>query len=109
MFLFCALLIRDRLFVWLTLAWSLLNCYSRIYLGVHYPLDILCGLLCGAVVGLLVYRLCAFLFSRFSSDDKSNFISDQYTSTGYSRDDVNVCSFVLILCMLYASVSAVVC
>jgi len=39
---------------------ALLISYSRIYLGVHYPLDIICGGLLGAVIGWLVawlYRL----------------------------------------------------
>ncbi len=31
----------------LLIAWALLNCYSRIYLGVHYPGDIVGGLLVG--------------------------------------------------------------
>lgn len=44
-------------------AWSLLlfpamNCYSRMYLGVHYPLDILVGIIIGMVVALVAYRLC---------------------------------------------------
>ena len=31
--------------------------YSRIYLGVHYPLDILCGALAGILMASLVYSL----------------------------------------------------
>jgi undecaprenyl-diphosphatase len=38
-------------------AWSLINCWTRLYLGVHYPGDITVGLLWGALVGYGVYRL----------------------------------------------------
>ena len=41
------------------MTWVALNCYSRMYLGVHYPLDILCGLLIGALVAAVVYRALA--------------------------------------------------
>ena len=37
------------------MTWVALNCYSRMYLGAHYPLDILCGLLIGALWAVLVY------------------------------------------------------
>ena len=37
--------------------WVLLNCYSRMYLGVHYPLDILAGLVVGTVMAWVVWRL----------------------------------------------------
>lgn len=35
--------------------WAGLNCYSRIYLGVHYPGDILGGLIVGTIVALFCY------------------------------------------------------
>jgi undecaprenyl-diphosphatase len=35
--------------------WVAMNCYSRMYLGVHYPLDILGGLFVGVMVALLGY------------------------------------------------------
>ena len=54
--LFLSLLVRRRLFVVVMFTWSLLNAWTRIYLGVHYPGDVLVGLLWGAVVGYAVYR-----------------------------------------------------
>lgn len=35
--------------------WVMLNCYSRMYLGVHYPLDILAGLAVGALMALVAW------------------------------------------------------
>ena len=41
-----------RRWAWLVLtAYVLLNCYSRLYLGVHYPSDILAGAALGAAIG----------------------------------------------------------
>lgn len=37
------------------MVWAILNCYSRIYLGVHYPGDILCGMLVGLVAATFVW------------------------------------------------------
>ena len=54
--LFLSLLVRRRLFTIILFVWSLLNAWTRIYLGVHYPGDVLVGLLWGAVVGYAVYR-----------------------------------------------------
>jgi len=41
----------DKMMVVLLLFYVLINAYSRIYLGVHYPLDILGGWLLAAAVG----------------------------------------------------------
>ena len=38
-------------------AWAVLVGYSRIYMGVHYPLDILGGYIVGAVSAIMSYKL----------------------------------------------------
>ena len=39
---------------WIFPLWALLSCYTRVYLGVHYPSDIVCGTLLGLCCGFLV-------------------------------------------------------
>ena len=55
--LFFSLLMRQRLLTIGLVSWSLVNCWTRLYLGVHYPGDITVGLIWGAFVGCFVYRL----------------------------------------------------
>ena len=51
--LLSACLLRRWWFTIVAVVWVLLVCYSRIYLAYHFPLDILYGLLLGAIIGLL--------------------------------------------------------
>ena len=64
------------LFVWLTLKpiykwigwiflWAALMTYTRIYLGVHFPGDIIVGATIGLGCGLLGYKLSSYLRKRF--------------------------------------------
>ena len=43
-------------------SWVLLNCWTRIYLGVHYFGDLLVGLLLGILLGGLAYRCYRVVF-----------------------------------------------
>jgi undecaprenyl-diphosphatase len=47
------------IYVWVTVV-----AYSRIYLGVHFPLDILMGMLMGTLFGWLVYQIYARLIVK---------------------------------------------
>jgi undecaprenyl-diphosphatase len=57
----CALLFsmiwRNKIATVGLMLWVAANCYSRMYLGVHYPLDILGGLMVGTLVALTAYVL----------------------------------------------------
>jgi len=54
---FTALLFQNRLYKWIIMLWAVLIIYSRMYLGVHYPLDVLCGSIIGVGAGFSVYFL----------------------------------------------------
>ena len=57
----CALLFsliwRNKIATVGLMLWVAANCYSRMYLGVHYPTDILGGLMVGALVAVVVYAM----------------------------------------------------
>lgn len=61
-----ALIMRHRLVTISLFTWAMLQCYSRVYLGVHYPGDILGGMVVGILVGWLVWRLMRWLQRRFN-------------------------------------------
>jgi undecaprenyl-diphosphatase len=52
---FSSLAIRSRLFTVPILLWALSVAYSRVYLGVHFPLDLLYGAITGAAIGYVAY------------------------------------------------------
>jgi len=53
---------------WWLMVYVLLNCYSRMYLGVHYPGDILGGLLVGGITALAIFGLYRWWDGRLLAD-----------------------------------------
>jgi undecaprenyl-diphosphatase len=51
------LFIKKRWYSISIVIWALVIGYSRIYLGVHYPGDVLCGSVLGALIGWSMYQL----------------------------------------------------
>ena len=85
---FFSMLVRNRLFTTVMVLWSLLNCWTRLYLGLHYPVDIVCGVLWGIVSGLISYMVYHKFYYKISP--KINYISSHYTSSGYSMADIDM-------------------
>ena len=52
---FTALFFRRRWVTWAMLLWACLVCYSRMYLGVHYPSDLIGGALIGSAFAYAFY------------------------------------------------------
>lgn len=61
-----ALVMRHKAVTFSLFTWAVLQCYSRVYLGVHYPGDILGGIIVGVLSGWLVWCLMRWLQHRFN-------------------------------------------
>ncbi len=97
---FLTLLMRDRtLSLWLC-SWALVNCWSRVYLGVHYVTDILAGALCGILVATIIY-LCWHRAIRFHLAQRNQLLAHRtgYSSTGYNTRSLHL--FVIAVALTY--------
>lgn len=99
---FIILLIRNRALSISLIIWASLNAFTRIYLGVHYPGDIIAGTLIGVTVGWTMYKLYSFIQKRQKHNAQRDWISDQYTKTGYIVSDIY-----LLLIVMYATFVAI--
>ena len=70
---FFGLLFKDfsKYPIYFTLIFASLISYSRVYLGVHYPLDIIFGALFGMINGLVIYSVHERILKSFNLFNKS--------------------------------------
>ncbi len=61
--IFTALFLKNRWYWWSILLWAALVSYSRIYLGVHYPADIVGGAILGGFLAIFVYFIFLKVFN----------------------------------------------
>ncbi len=55
-------------FNWLTsvaIAWAALVCFAQVYVGLHYPLDVICGAMLGVAIGIITGRFCKTALKKF--------------------------------------------
>jgi len=56
---------KYKYLIYIMIVWALAMGYSRVYVGAHYPLDILCGAIFGVFSGTLFVLLNKWLQKRF--------------------------------------------
>ena len=56
---------KTNISVFLLFFWAILVGYSRIYIGVHFPLDIITGMFFGILYGFVFAKLFLFGSNRF--------------------------------------------
>lgn len=83
------LMMRHRAVTVSLFAWAFMQCYSRVYLGVHYPGDILGGIVIGLVVGWLMWMLMRWLQRRL-----------RLPKGHYSRNDAVVMASAFIVTLI---------
>ena len=101
--LFCWL-VRSWLLSTTLIIWSLVNCWTRLYLGVHFPGDILVGLMWGFIVATSVYYLYYRLTRRFNPVHQQ--ATTQNTLTGYHRTDCDIPVVVFVATVMFAILKA---
>jgi len=104
LFMFLSLVIRQKGFTFTMLVWALITSFSRIYLGVHYPGDVLCGALFGMIVGALVYLIYQLLGKHIGRSPRK--ITDFYTSSGYLMQDVTAIRMTMYITYLFIALYA---
>lgn len=96
---FFSLLVKDRLFACTLIVWALANCWTRLYLGVHYPSDIIVGVVWGSVSGLFAYTI----YNKVKDTRRLRGSDDAATTDmAYRRSDINRVIYVMALLVIFA-------
>lgn len=64
--LISSLIIRRKIYTYAAFTWAVVTCYSRMYLGMHFPLDIIGGAIVGIIIALLLFQF----YKRFKLDNQ---------------------------------------
>lgn len=106
LFVIISLIIRNRLLSLSLLVWATINSFSRIYLGVHYPGDILCGALVGSAIGVVMYLIYSYMHRKIEYSSRR--ITANYTSSGYLVSDVQAMVAAIYATFVFISIYALI-
>jgi undecaprenyl-diphosphatase len=57
-----------KVWIYLFYVWAILICFAQLYVGVHYPSDILAGMLLGTMAGYTTASVYRYTFGKLVSD-----------------------------------------
>lgn len=101
-----SLLFRQRLATVVLIIWSVVNCWTRLYLAMHYPSDIVIGLIWGLVVGCFVF----YFLKRFPvvTDTSQSSVAICRPTVGYPPSAARYLLIAFLLTVIYAVIYAVI-
>ena len=105
-----SLLFRRWRFTVAIVFWAIVNCYSRIYLGVHYPGDLLAGTVIGCLCGGIFYVVGRLIISYWSGCTVPGAIDRKrvasFNGKKFYYRPVDVVIFIEAMTMIYILVCA---
>lgn len=75
------MIFKDRLTRFTLVLFAAIMCYSRIYLGVHYPGDVLCGALLGWAIAYASFRFLGSRIHVYSTTERPTLMLLVFYST----------------------------
>lgn len=96
---FFSLIFKNARTTAVLLLWAILSSYSRIYLGLHYPGDILAGIVSGSLIALTFYYIYRMLIKKFCFQRER--YSSLFTSSGYMKKDFLILHIVFVATLFF--------
>lgn len=97
---FLSLVFRHGITSLCLILWATVVSISRVYLAMHFPLDITAGALLGVLVGAVVYGMFVFASNRLSGTQQQ-YYSSAYTNSGFLCDDMHIILTAMALTLAY--------
>lgn len=70
--IFSTMMFRQKSFTIIIISWAIINSYSRIYLGVHYPGDLVVGAIIGATIAFMSFRIASLCCNKWASQSDTS-------------------------------------
>ncbi len=102
--IFISLLFRNKILCATLIFWSTLVAYSRIYLGVHYPGDILGGMCVGFFSGLIAYKIYNLSSLKLFSVDTNNSFNVEISKESHYMTYGILCNLLVTLIVSFLCV-----